>query len=64
LASVAFQYGSSFKRKDGKQMNFYRLALKGDWQGVYNELMDFKDRYPTRRKEEAKLLLKYLKRIK
>jgi len=26
--------------------------------------MDFKDRYPTRRKEEAKLLLKYLKTIK
>ena len=64
LASVAFQYGSSFKRKDGTQMNFYSLALNNDWQGVYDELMDFKDNYPTRRKEEAAYLKKYLKKIK
>ena len=64
LASVAFQYGSSFKRKDGTQMNFYKLALDNDWQGVYDELMDFGDFYPTRRKEEAKLLFKYLKKNK
>jgi len=64
LASVAFQYGSSFKRKDGTQMNFYKLALDNDWQGVYDELMDFGDRYPTRRKEEAKLLFEYLKKNK
>jgi hypothetical protein len=64
LASVAFQYGSSFKRKDGTQMNFYKLALDNDWQGVYDELVDFGDRYPTRRKEEAKLLFEYLKKNK
>jgi len=64
LASVAFQYGSSFKRKDGTQMNFYKLALDNDWQGVYDELMDFGDFYPTRRKEEAKLLFEYLKKNK
>jgi len=64
LASVAFQYGSSFKRKDGTQMNFYSLALNNDWQGVYDELMDFKDNYPTRRKEEAAYLKKYLEKIK
>ena len=45
LASVAFQYGSSFKRTDGTQMNFYKLALNNDWQGVYDELMDFKDKF-------------------
>jgi len=60
LASVAFQYGTSFKRKDGKQMNFYKLALAGDWQGVYEELLDFGDRYGSRRKEEAAYLKKYL----
>jgi len=56
LASVAFQYGDL----KTKTPNFYRLALEGDWQGVYKELMDFKDNYPTRRKKEAAYLKKYL----
>jgi len=56
LASVAFQYGDL----KTKTPNFYRLALEGDWQGVYEELMDFKDNYPTRRKKEAAYLKKYL----
>jgi len=41
-------------------MNFYKLALAGDWQGVYEELLDFGDRYGSRRKEEAAYLKKYL----
>jgi len=56
LASVAFQYGDL----KTKTPNFYKLALEGDWQGVYEELMDFKDNYPTRRKKEAAYLKKYL----
>ena len=63
LASVAFQYGSSFKRTDGTQMNFYKLALNNDWQGVYDELMDFKDKSESvnkRHKRAAKILKKYL----
>ena len=60
LASVAFQYGTSFKRKDGQQMNFYKLALEGDWQGVYEELLDFGDRYKSRRKSEAKYRKQFL----
>ena len=56
LASVAFQYGDL----KTETPTFYRLALEGDWQGVYNELIDFKDNYPTRRKSEAKYLKQFL----
>ena len=56
LASVAFQYGDL----KTKTPTFYRLALAGDWQSVYDELMDFKDNYPTRREKEAAYLKKYL----
>ena len=56
LASVAFQYGDL----KTETPTFYRLALAGDWQGVYNELIDFKDNYPTRRKSEAKYLKQFL----
>jgi hypothetical protein len=66
LASVAFQYGTSFEKTDGTRMNFYTQALAGNWgqekgvRGVYEELLDFKDNYPSRRKEEAKYLKKFL----
>ena len=53
---MAFQYGD-LKTKTPK---FYKLALAGDWQGVYNVLMDFEDNYPTRREKEAAYLKKYL----
>ena len=56
LASVAFQYGDL----KTKTPTFYKLALAGDWQGVYEELIDFGDNYPTRRKKEAAYLKKYL----
>ena len=66
LASVAFQYGTSFEKTDGTRMNFYTQALAGNWgkekgvRGVYEELLDFKDNYPSRREEEAKYLKKFL----
>jgi len=66
LASVAFQYGTSFEKTDGTQMNFYTQALAGNWgqeegvRGVYEELLDFKDRYGSRREKEAAYLKKYL----
>ena len=60
LASVVFQYGDL----KTETPTFYKLALAGDWQGVYDELMDFKDKYPTRRKKEAAYLKKYLEKIK
>ena len=56
LASVAFQYGNL----KTETPTFYKLALAGDWQGVYEELIDFGDNYPTRRKKEAAYLKKYL----
>lgn len=54
LASVAFQYGD-MKSKTPK---FWKYATSGNWDKAYNELMDFKDKYPTRRKSEADLLFK------
>lgn len=57
LFSVGYQYGS-FKRKDGSDMNFIKQAAKGNWKGVYSELMNFNDKHPTRRKSEAALLSK------
>ena len=66
LASVAFQYGTSFEKTDGTRMNFYTQALAGNWgqeegvRGVYEELLDFKDRYGSRREKEAAYLKKYL----
>ncbi len=56
LASVAFQYGNL----KTETPTFYKLALAGDWQGVYEELIDFGDNYTTRRKKEAAYLKKYL----
>ena len=44
LYSVAYQYGTSFLLKNGKRMNFYTQALDNNWQGVKDELMDFKDK--------------------
>ncbi|CAN2040971.1 hypothetical protein GMMP15_2150005 [Candidatus Magnetomoraceae bacterium gMMP-15] len=57
LASVEFQYGSM---KD-KTPNFWRQVINGDWQAAYENLMDFGDRYKTRRHKEASLLRKSLK---
>ena len=60
VASVAFQYGNL----ETATPNFWKYVTSNEWQKAYDELIDFGDRYTTRRKEEAKLLLKYLKTIK
>ena len=52
ITSVGFQYGNMEKRTP----NFWKGVVEGNWNGVYNELMDFGDSYSTRRKKEAKLL--------
>ena len=62
VASVAFQYGDL----ETETPNFWKYVTSKppQWQKAYDELMDFGDNYPTRRKEEAKLLFKYLKKNK
>tara|TARA_R110000765_G_C18602436_1_gene569326 strand:- start:30 stop:572 length:543 start_codon:yes stop_codon:yes gene_type:complete len=52
IASVAFQYGDLAK----KTPNFWRQVTSDDWEGAKRNLLDFKDKYPTRRKKEASLL--------
>lgn len=60
LFSVGYQYGASFTRKDGSEMNFIKQAAKGNWENVYKELMNFGDNHSSRRKQEAQLLFKDL----
>jgi GH24 family phage-related lysozyme (muramidase) len=58
LASVAFQYGDL----ETKTPNFWKQTTSGDWEGAYNNLLNFGDRYNSRRKEEANYLLPTLKK--
>ena len=37
---------------------FWKHVITGDWQGVHNNLMNFDDKHPTRRRLEAGLLLR------
>lgn len=53
LASLAYQYGPNLARRTPK---FWELACQKDWQACVNELENFGDGYPTRRRKEAKLL--------
>ena len=53
VTSVGFQYGDMEKRTP----NFWEGVVNGNWNGVYNELMDFGDKHDTRRETEAKLLI-------
>ena len=53
IASVGFQYGSLPRRCP----TFWRHAVNDDVELMYEELMDFGDKYPTRRKREAKYLI-------
>ena len=55
IYSVGYQYGSL-----NRTPTFLKHAVDNNWQEMYNELMDFNDIYPTRRKSEAELLLKEL----
>lgn len=52
LASVAFQYGSLMSECP----RFWRFACTEDWEAVVEELEDFHDAYPERRRKEAAYL--------
>ena len=52
LASVAFQYGNL----QTETPNFWRQATNNQWQEAYNNLLNFGDRYDSRRKREAEYL--------
>ena len=53
VTSVGFQYGDMASETE----NFWEGVVSGNWTGVYNELMNFKDKHSTRREAEAKLLI-------
>jgi len=52
LTSVAFQYGDL----ESKTPNFWKQTTSGDWVGAYKNLLNFGDRYTSRRLDEAQLL--------
>jgi GH24 family phage-related lysozyme (muramidase) len=52
IASVAFQYGNVAVRCP----KFWKAAIQQDWKGMQNELLNFGDSYPSRRKKEATYL--------
>jgi hypothetical protein len=52
LASVAFQYGDL----ESRTPNFWKQTTSGDWVGAYKNLLNFGDRYKSRRLDEAQLL--------
>ena len=52
VASVAFQYGDLAK----KTPNFWKQVTSGDWCAAKRNLLDFKDKYSSRRTKEAGLL--------
>ena len=53
LASVGFQYGSNLKEATP---GFWGQVTSGDWEGAQENLLDFGDKYGTRRGKEAELL--------
>ena len=52
LTSVAFQYGDL----ESRTPNFWKQTTGGDWVGAYKNLLNFGDRYTSRRLDEAQLL--------
>jgi len=55
LASVGFQYGTG--REQGlPSQKFWKQMGEGRLQDAYANLLNFRDRYDTRRRKEAKLL--------
>ena len=53
IASVAFQYGDLPTRCP----NFWKQAVREDWNGMYKNLMNFGDDFETRHHKEASKLL-------
>ena len=61
MANIAFQYGDS----KAEYPDFWKYATNGEWDKVYDELMDFKDKDKSineRHKRSAAYLKKYLDR--
>lgn len=56
IASVAFQYGDLAS----KTPNFWGQITTGDWDGAYQNLRNFGDKYTTRRNKEADLFTESL----
>ena len=56
IASVGFQHGTSFKRKDGTEMNYIKQARANDWEALLANLRNFGDDFNTRRNKEADFL--------
>ncbi|WP_298773035.1 pesticin C-terminus-like muramidase [uncultured Shewanella sp.] len=56
ITSVEYQYGSA----KHETKNFWRQVTGQQWQEAYDNLMDFKDPYPSRRKIEAQKLKELL----
>ena len=54
IISVGFQYG-----RFSRTPSFIKYATDGDWDAVYQELQNFGDYFPTRRKKEAEYLKNY-----
>ena len=63
IASVGFNHGVSFTRKDGSQMDFIKQAAEGDWTAMIANLRNFGDNpiLKPRRLDEADYLEKSLK---
>ena len=53
VSSVSFQYGNL----ETETPDFWNQVTSNDWNGAYNNLMNFEDNYPTRRESEAQLLM-------
>ncbi|WP_407351419.1 pesticin C-terminus-like muramidase [Luteimonas sp. R10] len=55
IYSVAYQHGIPGIMNETP--NFWTQVTTGDWQGAYDNLMNFGDDFPTRRQAEAAMLL-------
>ena len=53
IASVAFQYGTGLKHRTPM---FWQQIVNHEWDAAIGNLYNFGDKYPTRRKLEAKLI--------
>ena len=52
IASVGFQHGTSFTRKDGSEMNYIKQARDNDVDGMIANLRNFGDNFNTRRNKK------------
>ncbi|WP_259271153.1 pesticin C-terminus-like muramidase, partial [Klebsiella pneumoniae] len=53
IVSVAYQYGTNLA---SATPNFWSQVTNGQWQEAINNLNNFGDAYPTRRRSEAALI--------